>query len=213
MAEAGRRVARPGSLADLRQHFVEEDTEQLAAFRAAPILHSSAISVFVADRTTPSFSIRRRDISSEMSNGDPLASITAWTLNPSRTALIAGAHGVAFFPSRRHWRTIPINSSAVSSFGQNSAYSSFGSTMAETPCWRASARRRCVSTASASRGPRLIAGCFAGFLNGSSSNSSQSLENYCRSSERYPNTVEVGIKAGAANGVAACSHSADSVKI
>src|SRR5438309_12088279 len=41
---------------------------------------SSAIMVLVAVRTTPASCMRRRDISSESSNGDPEASMTACTL-------------------------------------------------------------------------------------------------------------------------------------
>jgi len=64
-----------------------------ATFRAAPILRQFGHQRVRAVRRTPSFSIRRRDISSEMSNGDPLASITACTLNPSRTARLLGRLG------------------------------------------------------------------------------------------------------------------------
>ena len=73
VAEAGHRVARLGSFADLRQHFVEEDAEQLAAFRAAPILRQFGHQRVRGRQDDPFVLIRRRDISSEMSNGDPLA--------------------------------------------------------------------------------------------------------------------------------------------
>ena len=62
-----RLVRRLTHSSDFWQDFLEKDAKQLPAFGAAPILRQFGHERVVAVRTTLSRSIRRRDISSEMS--------------------------------------------------------------------------------------------------------------------------------------------------